>query len=116
MNVWKVLAQLSPADQWKVLIALGIMMVLVVVGGFGILMFRRRLWGEEEDDNSSDVGFSLSDLREMRDRGEITPEEYEITRARVIAKVKSSLAGPPKKGGGKGKGLEDESSEKPPPN
>jgi hypothetical protein len=35
-----------------------------------------------------DTGFSLSDLRAMRDRGEITPEEYEQTRARVIAKVK----------------------------
>jgi hypothetical protein len=27
-------------------------------------------------------------LRAMRDRGEITPEEYEQTRANVIAKVK----------------------------
>src|SRR5271154_946554 len=114
MNVWMMLAELSPADQRRVLIALAIMMVLVLIGGFGILMFRRRLWGEEEDDNSSDVGFSLSDLREMRDRGEITPEEYEFTRARVIAKVKSSLASPPKKGGAKGKKLGDESSEKPP--
>jgi Short C-terminal domain len=98
MSVFSFLADLSPEARNQVLIALGIMMVLVMVGGFGILIFRRR-WQEAEDaDGSANVGFSLSDLREMRDRGEITPEEYEVTRMKVITKVKASLsAGPPGK-------------------
>ena len=39
---------------------------------------------------------SLSELRAMRDRGEITPEEYERTRTHVIAKVKASFDRPKK--------------------
>jgi hypothetical protein len=95
-GLW-MLADLTPESRNKLLVALSIMMVLVVVGGFGILLIRRRLNAPEDSDASASVGFSLSELREMRDRGEITPEEYEITRARVIDKVKSSLAGPRKK-------------------
>jgi hypothetical protein len=91
------LADLTPENRDKMLLALGILMVLVVVGGFGILMIRRRLNAQDDPASSESVGFSLSDLRAMRDRGEITPEEYEITKARVIDKVKSGLAAKEKK-------------------
>jgi hypothetical protein len=100
MNMWLMLAELSPADRNKVIAALAIMLVLVFAGFFGIMIFRRKLTSENETDSSADVGFSLSDLRRMRDDGEITPEEYEITRAKVVAKVRSSLGGKPKKGTG----------------
>jgi hypothetical protein len=94
------IAELTPEDRNKVLIALAILMALVVVGGVGILLFRRRLNAEEGADASANVGFSLSDLREMRDRGEITAEEYDATRAKVIVKVKASLvAKPPRQKG-----------------
>ena len=33
----------------------------------------------------------------MRDRGEITPQEYEQTRANVIAKVKKKAQEPPRR-------------------
>ena len=98
MSVFPFLADLSPEARNQVLIALAIMMVLVMVGGFGILIFRRRLNAADDADGSANVGFSLSDLREMRDRGEITAEEYEVTRMKVITKVKASLtSGPPGK-------------------
>ena len=91
------LADLTPQNRNSLLVALAILMLLVVAGGFGILMIRRRLNAEDDADASASVGFSLSDLRAMRDRGEITAEEYEITKARVIEKVKSSLAAHEKK-------------------
>jgi Short C-terminal domain len=65
----------------------GILILLILIGGGIVMMIRRRL-RDEAPGSGTNPGFSLSDLRAMRDRGEITPEEYEQTRARVIAKVK----------------------------
>jgi hypothetical protein len=67
-----------------------ILIVVVVIGSVFIMILRRRM--NAAHSSAQDAGFSLSDLRAMRDRGEITPEEYEQTRARVIAKVKSQAA------------------------
>lgn len=97
MKLLLLLAQIAPAppqDRGKLLVALFILLALVFVGGFGILLLRRKLYSSR--DEPPEVGFSLSDLRKMRDRGEITPEEYEITRNKVIAKVKSSMEAKPK--------------------
>jgi hypothetical protein len=84
---------LRPQQQQSLFIWGMILMGVVVAGSFVIMMLRRRL----RDTNagpSADAGFSLSELRAMRDRGEITPEEYEQTRARVIAKVKANSHAP----------------------
>ncbi len=92
MNACMTIAAFSAEERNKILVALAILMGMVIVGGVAILLFRRRLHVPDDTDTSSNVGFSLSDLRTMRDQGEITSEEYEATRAKVIAKVKSSLA------------------------
>jgi len=67
----------------------GILIGVVLIGFFVLMFVRRRYVGEGENDKQ-DPGFSLAGLREMRDRGEITPEEYEAMRAKVIAKVKGT--------------------------
>jgi hypothetical protein len=72
-----------------------IIMAVALVGFTAIMIFKR-LWKRTES-ASMDTGFSLSDLRGMRDRGEITPEEYEQTRARVIAKAQQRAPQPPPK-------------------
>ncbi len=72
-----------------------ILILLIVVGGAVIMMIRRRL-RDAAANAGADAGFSLSDLRAMRDRGEITSDEYEQTRARVIAKVKGKTLTPQK--------------------
>ena len=59
----------------------------VAVVGFVIIMIIKRIMKSRQPE-THEAGFSLSDLRAMRDRGEITPEEYEQTRTNVIAKVK----------------------------
>jgi hypothetical protein len=73
----------------------GILIALIVIGGGAIMFIRRRL-RDAAANSGADAGFSLSDLRAMRDRGEITPEEYDLTRSRVIAKVKGKMAEPQK--------------------
>jgi uncharacterized membrane protein len=73
----------------------GVIMVVAIVGFIAIMIFKR-LWKRSEAQPTHEAGFSLADLRAMRDRGEITPEEYEQTRANVIAKVKKMPGGKPK--------------------
>ncbi len=67
---------------------------LVTVGSVIIMFLRRRLKAGASPVQGA--GFSLSELRAMRDRGEITPEEYEQTRTRVIAAVKKESREYPK--------------------
>jgi hypothetical protein len=88
------LAQITPEHRNSVLLALGILLVVVIIGGIAILIFRRHVTGQSPTDRPSDGGFLLSDLRKMRDNGEITPEEYERTRARVVAKLKETANEP----------------------
>jgi hypothetical protein len=73
----------------------GILIGVVLIGSVFIMLLRRRL-RDSSTPTGDDAGFSLSDLRAMRDRGEITPEEFEQTRAKVIAKVKKKADEPPK--------------------
>lgn len=66
----------------------GGILILIVLAGFFVIMAVRRRFAESGRHAAQDPGFSLSSLRELRDRGELTPEEYDRMRARVIAKVK----------------------------
>lgn len=90
---------LTPSQQQGLLLWGIILMAVVVAGSFVIMMIRRMLRNQDATP-SVDAGFSLSELRAMRDRGEITPEEYEQTRARVIAKVKATANAPRPKSAG----------------
>ena len=96
----------------------GLLIVLIIIGGTVIMIIRRRL-RDAAANSAADAGFSLSDLRAMRDRGEITPEEYEQTRARVIAKVKGKPLpqkdGPPPAAIESHEALEQVPPELPPP-
>jgi hypothetical protein len=111
MTTCRILADLSEADRRNLIVWLGILMGVVIVGFTAILLLRRWL-RDPSGGESQDPGFSLSELRAMRDRGEITPEEYEQTRARVIAKVKASTAA---MGPGKGARISDVSARIVPP-
>ena len=90
-DMMNVLAQeIDPVKQQQLIFWLSVVLGVVIVGFTAIMLFRGflRKTGEQ---TPADAGFSLSELRAMRDRGEITPEEYEHTRARVVAKVRGSL-------------------------
>jgi hypothetical protein len=91
MNAWPILADLSEKDRSSLLVWLGVLLGVVVVG-FGAILLLRRYLRDPAAGGTGNVGFSLSELRAMRDRGEITSEEYERTRAMVIAKVKAAAA------------------------
>ena len=71
--------------QPKVLVLLGFVLFLALVGLALIVYIQRRILRDPDDDNRS--GTLFSDLRAMRDRGEISDDEYERTRAVMIARA-----------------------------
>lgn len=72
---------LSPSTM--VLIWAGVLIVVVVVGGGLLIAYRRRLFAKDTPDQS---GF-LESLRAMRNRGEISSEEYDAMRKRMAARI-----------------------------
>ncbi len=81
----------NPREQ--VIIIIGILIALALIGGTAILILRRRLFQKETDDGVA--GSLFEQLRGMRDRGEISPEEFEQTRQAMIRRVKDSQSGFP---------------------
>ncbi|MFG0327138.1 MAG: SHOCT domain-containing protein [Phycisphaerales bacterium JB037] len=73
----------SGAPSWVgVLIWSAVLIVLVTVGGLVLLAIRRRLFGSHE--STHDAGLVMEELRRMRDRGEISDEEFRATRSAMI--------------------------------
>lgn len=81
------LAQSIPA-QPKVFALLGFVLFLALVGVALIVYIQRRILGDREgESDGAQPGTLFADLRAMRDRGEISDDEYERTRAVIIAKT-----------------------------
>lgn len=78
------LAQSNPA-QPKVFALLGLVLFIALVGIVLIVYIQKRILSDRDDNDQG--GTLFSDLRAMRDRGEITDDEFERTRAVVIAKT-----------------------------
>lgn len=67
---------------------LGWLLAIVFAGGLCIFYIRRWM----RSDNEEQVGFTLGDLREMLESGEITPVEFQSARDAMIAQVKKQAA------------------------
>ncbi len=63
---------------------LGLLVLLVLIGGAVAILIRRRM----AIDESPTIGFTLGDLRTMRDRGEISEEEFEQARDKMVRAVR----------------------------
>ena len=84
------------AAMWVLLILVAVV-VLVLIG----LAVKRRLWdddaggGDGVTTGSPDrmaAGFTVGDLRRMRDAGEINDDEFERARERIVAAAKRRMA------------------------
>jgi|GEM_PF-6897695 len=76
----------TPAQTTEVLILVGVLIALVMIAAVVLLVMRKRILGPQ----SEDQGSFLDDLRKARDRGEITSEEFDAMRARMIEKLRGS--------------------------
>ena len=76
-------------DAMDILAALGwLVATVVVVCVIGFLLHRRL---RSQNDSAQSSAFNLEDLRRMRDEGQITAEEYDRARAKVIRQTQHSL-------------------------
>lgn len=65
-----------------------IIAAVAVVGGVILMAYRHHLLGM--DQGESLPGFTLEELRKLRDRGELSDQEYEIARNRMAMAVKKA--------------------------
>jgi hypothetical protein len=98
---WPVLASVSQPVLAQVGGALGWSLVLIVflIACFAAVSYLKK-W-LKTDDEPVKTGFTLSDLREIHRRGEITDEEYERARSKMVASAKSATANMPDPAGGR---------------
>jgi len=64
--------QLGPYLFW-----IGVCLVLLLAASIAVLWYRAKVLGR---DQAADQGGLLHELRQMRDRGELSPEEYDAAR------------------------------------
>lgn len=73
-----------------------VIVVLAIVGGVVMMISRRKI---DSSSAAGPVGFTLSDLKELRDRGELSDDEYQRARQEVIDRARKAFrrdgAGPP---------------------
>ena len=98
----QLLAQASSAGS---IMFWSIVLVVVLILGLVVVMYVRRQI--TEPDAPSHIGFTLSDLRQMHKRGQMTDEEFEKAKAKIIGAAKSKAqaggaAPPPVDGGPQG--------------
>lgn len=73
--------QAVPEDVFPILLSV---LAAVILGG--IIIYFVRNWARRSDDSTP--GFTLGDLRELRDSGEITEEEFKAARNAMISQVR----------------------------
>jgi len=61
-----------------------IALMLVLFGGYSYL----KKWMSSSDVPDRGGGFGLSDLRKLHEEGKMSTEEYELTRAKIVAAAK----------------------------
>jgi hypothetical protein len=61
-----------------------VLLLLLMFGGIGFL----RKWMAKDDQPAARVGFTLGDLRQMHQQGQITDEEFEKAKIQMIAATK----------------------------
>jgi hypothetical protein len=59
---------------------------LIILAFAGYSLFKKWLNGGEETTRA--IGFTLSDLRALRDQGKMSADEYEMARAKMVAAAK----------------------------
>lgn len=75
----------TSASRGEIFLWVGILLGAALLGSVIILFVRSRLMARGDAD--APHGSLMDQLREMRDRGDMSPEEFEATRRRIIEKT-----------------------------
>jgi hypothetical protein len=84
-----------------------LVLICLLVGGF-FAISKLRQWMREDDAPASPIGFTLSDLRQLHKQGQMTDEEFERAKAKIVGSAKAMTSRMPDplardRGGGGGK-------------
>jgi hypothetical protein len=82
----------DPKEIRSVYIWGAILIGLMLVAFFVYSYFKRWMNDTGTSDNE---GFTLSDLRKLRDQGKMSAEEYEQTRSKIVAATRKMTSGMP---------------------
>jgi uncharacterized membrane protein len=82
------------ARELEIIVWCGILTVLMAAMIVVIVLGGRRLKRRLRDDSVAEP-FTMQSLRDLRDRGEVTPDEYEKVRAALLGRVSAKTAPPP---------------------
>ncbi len=93
LHLVAVLAQ-NRAAAGRVFVWCAVLLVAAVGLGFIAWWLRRRL-AAQDDSEPLPMGFSLSDLRTLHARGELTDEEFEHAKRRMVAGTRARLGAEP---------------------
>jgi hypothetical protein len=86
------LAKVSKKIQFQqYLLWLGLALVALIIAGLVVAWLRRRVLGSQSQ--RADAGL-FDELRAMRDRGEMSAEEYDTAKAAMVAKLSGKTAPP----------------------
>jgi hypothetical protein len=64
--------------------------IALLVGGFFAVTWVRR-WAKHDDSASGAIGFTLSDLRQLHKAGQMTDEEFERAKTKMVAATKAAI-------------------------
>lgn len=89
----EVLAAAPRQIDWpEISLWLGVLAVLVVAAGIAVALVRR---GVRNSGSAGSPAFTLQDLREMRDRGDLTEVEYQAARTAALGQAAGGLSDKP---------------------
>jgi uncharacterized membrane protein len=101
-----VLAQDSGGSMLRVIAWSLVLICLLMVGFFAISKLRQ--WMRDDDMPAPGIGFTLSDLRQLHKQGQMTDEEFERAKSKIVGGAKAMAAKLPDplardRGGAKGR-------------
>jgi hypothetical protein len=72
------------SDPFSVVFACLLLAVVVLAGAYAVMWLRRRYWGPDDGAVPS-TGFTLADLRELHRSGQISEEEFNRAKEKILA-------------------------------
>jgi hypothetical protein len=89
VGVWHLVAAVqADAAKW-IIISCAVIALLVIVGGVVVWYYRK--WVLFADSSPEATVWTFDDLRRMRERGELTEEEYQSLRSAMIGSYQGKL-------------------------
>ena len=76
--------EMTPEQYRQIIVGSLLVIGLIIVAFVLIAQFRRRLRQEDDSTSAGGTGFTLSDLRQLRKSGQMSDEEFERAKAKIV--------------------------------